>query len=145
MRRYDKVRSACDWQRPRLTSEFGNGTWRRMRFGLRTPGERFWGGRQRERSPLKISYLEYTQKTAAESGRPSMTRYATQRTTNRSTASFYPTESCVGCQHAAAFSLIARESPHGFWESALTSQRVNRRNSMRSAVAQSYLISVVWR
>ena len=39
----------------------------------------------------------------------------------------------------------ARESPHGFWESASISRRVNRRNSMRSAIAQSYLISVVWR
>src|SRR5882724_12281165 len=145
MRRYDKVRSACDWRWPRLTSEFGNGTWRRMRSGLRTPGERFWGGRQRERSPLKISYLKYTRKTAAVSDRLSMKRFATEKTTNRNTASFYPTESCVGCRHAAAFSLITRESHHGLWESASTSQRVNRRNSMRSAVARSYLISVVWR
>src|SRR6184192_4090895 len=111
-----------------------------MRSGPRTRGERFWGGRQRERSPLKISYLEYTQKTAAESGRPSMARFATEKTTNRSTASFYPTESCVGCQHAAVFNLMARESPHGFWESASTSQRVNRRNSMRNAIAHRYLI-----
>ena len=41
-------------ERPRLTSEFGNGTWRRMRSGLRTRGEQFWAGRRRERSALKI-------------------------------------------------------------------------------------------
>src|SRR5437867_12097772 len=116
-----------------------------MRSGLRTRGGRFWVGRRRERSPLKISYLKYTQKTAAVFDRPSTTRFATEKTTNRNTASFYPTESCVGCQHAAAFSLMARESPHGFWESASTSQRVNRRNSMRNAIAHRYLISVVWR
>src|SRR5262249_2926970 len=109
-------------------SEFGNGTWRRTRSGLRTRGGQFWAGRRRERSPLKTSCLEYTQRTAAISDRLSMTRFATERTTNRSTASFYPTESCVGCQHAAAFTLIAPENPHGFWESASISRRVNRLN-----------------
>src|SRR4030095_9276825 len=111
-----------------------------MRFGLRTRGERFWAGRLQERSPLKISCLKCTQRTAAESGRPLMTRFATERTTIRSTAWFFPTESYVGCQHAQAFTLIAPENPHGFWESASISLRVSRPNLMHSAIAQSYLI-----
>src|SRR5262249_48558685 len=130
------------WQRPQLTLEFGNGTLEQTKSGLRTRGEPFWAGRRREKSRSKISCLKYIQTTATGSGRPSKTRFAMQRTMKRSTGSSCPTESSVGCQRAAAFNLIPQEHLHGFWGSTSTSPRANRRNLMRSAIAQSYLISV---
>ena len=67
----------------------------------RTCFEWFWA-RLDGKVTLKI-FRKCTQTTGASDSAVNDAQYATQKTTNRNTVFFYPMESCVGCQHAAAF------------------------------------------